>query len=197
MQADHHSPAHVLAVPGSLRRGSWNKRLLQAAIASAPDSVHLSMFEDLGSLPLFDEDLEVDDPEPVRSFRSRVVKADGILVATPEYNQSVPGVLKNAIDWLSRPYGESCLIGKPVAVIGSTPGSWGTRIAQKELRHILWATGALVLPDPPLYVRSVASLFGERDRLVDEETRRALARLLAVFADFIRWTGRRNEGSLF
>lgn len=186
MHARNDSHLHILAVPGSLRRGSWNQRLLSAAVENAPDAVTVTGFDDLGSVPLFNEDLEADVPEPVRSFRQRVSEADGVLIATPEYNQSIPGVVKNAVDWLSRPYGASCLIGKPAAVIGATTGPWGTRIAQKELRHTLWATDALVLPDPPMYVREVATLFDDAGRLTDERTRKALTGLLAAFSNFIR-----------
>lgn len=180
------APLNVLALAGSLRRRSWNRKLLEAAVELAPLGLTLRLYNDLGSIPLFDEELEADDPGAVRELRRRVSEADGLLVATPEYNQGVPGVLKNAVDWLSRPYGGSCLQGKPAAVLGATTGSWGTRIAQKELRHVLWATEALVLPRSPLYVRGAASRFDDAGRLADEPTRRALAGLLTAFADWIR-----------
>lgn len=183
----------VLAIPGSLRRDSWNRKLLEAARALVPEYLELPTFGDLGSIPPFDEDLEADEPESVRSFRRTVEAANGLLIATPEYNQSIPGVLKNAVDWLSRPNGASCLDHKPVAVIGATPGAWGTRIAQKELRHTLWATGALLMPEPPLYVARVEARFDASGGLVDESTRQALAELLSAFASFIRWTERRDE----
>ena len=180
------TPLRILALAGSLRRGSWNRRLLEAAAAHAPPGITVTVDDGLRSLPLFDEDLEADDPAPVRALRQRVADAGGLLIATPEYNQGVPGVLKNGVDWLSRPHGGSCLEGKPAAVLGATPGAWGTRIAQKELRHVLWATEALVLPHPPLYLRNAADAFDDQGRLVDDGTRRALTRLLAAFEGWIR-----------
>ena len=146
----------------------------------------VTVYDDLASVPLFDEDREAaGELEPVRRFRRAVAAADGLLIASPEYNQSVPGVLKNAIDWLSRPP-EEVLAGKPVAVIGATPGPWGTRLAQKELRHVLTATGSFVLPAPAIYIRGAASLFDENGRLTDPATRERLGRLLAAFAEWIR-----------
>src|SRR5437868_12684797 len=160
----------LLAVPGSLRKHSYNRLLLQAAAELGSDDVSIVRYDELGSLPLFDEDLEKatgGGPEPVRRLRDQVASADGLLIATPEYNHSFPGVLKNAIDWLSRPAPEEVLAGKPIAVIGASGGPWGTRLAQGALRQVLYATESLVMPNPALFVREAGRLF-DGERLVDQ-----------------------------
>jgi chromate reductase len=144
----------VFAIPGSLRRGSHNRRLLEAAATVAPPGMQVSV-GDLAGVPPFDEDLEP-GPGAVAALRAEVRGADGLLIATPEYNQSFPGVLKNAIDWLSRPAPDEPLDGKPVALLGATPGRWGTRLAQAGLRQVLAATGARVLPAPMLFIAGAA-----------------------------------------
>jgi chromate reductase len=181
----------VLGIAGSLRRGSFNRRLLEAAAECAPPRMRLSVYDALGTIPLFDEDLESatgGGPEPVRRLRDEVAAADALLIATPEYNWSVPGVLKNAIDWLSRPSPDEVLAGKPVAVIGASGGRWGTRLAQSALRQILAATESAVLPAPALFVREAERLFHPSGVLKDGPTREALATLLARFADWINST---------
>lgn len=178
-------PLRVLALAGSLRRDSWNRRLIEAAAASAPSGLAVTVGPGLASIPPFSEDLETGDgPEPVRRLRRAVADADGLLIATPEYNQSLPGVLKNVIDWLSRPP-EEVLAGKPVAVIGATTGAWGTRLAQSALRQVLYATESRVLPAPTLYLRAAAAAFDTAGRLVDERARKGLAAVLAAFAEWI------------
>ncbi|HEX9491843.1 MAG TPA: NADPH-dependent FMN reductase [Thermoanaerobaculia bacterium] len=136
-------------------------------------------------MPLFDEDLEGQNgPEAVAHLRQQVLAADGILIATPEYNQSMTGVLKNAIDWLSRPPDE-VLAGKPVAVIGATTGGWGTRLAQAAVRQTLYAAEAIVLPKPALYIRDASSLFDSEGRLTDQATRDMLDAVLIAFVGWI------------
>lgn len=168
----------ALAIAGSLRRGSLNRRLLEHAAALAPPELRVVVHPGLGDLPPFDEDLEP-GPAAVAELRRAVAAADGVLLATPEYNQSFPGVLKNAIDWLSRAAPDEPLAGKPVALVGATAGRWGTRLAQAGLRPVLAATGALVLPAPMLFVAD-----GERG-LDDARTADGLRRLLAAFATWI------------
>jgi len=177
----------ILGIPGSVRAGSWNRRLLEAAVRLVPADVELVPYDGLGTLPLFDEDLERggDGLHAVRRLHDAVAQADGLLFATPEYNQSLPGVLKNAIDWLSRPVTDDVLAGRPAAIIGATSGPWGTRLAQAELRHVLGVTGCLLLPQPRLYVRDAAAAFDARGALVHEPTRKQLAEVLAAFHDWI------------
>lgn len=180
----------VLGIAGSLRHGSYNRRLLEAATACAPARLCVSVYQELAAIPPFDEDLEratAGGPDSVRRLREQVASAHGVLFSTPEYNWSIPGVLKNAIDWLSRPAPEEVLSGKPVAVIGASSGQWGTRLAQAALRQVLAATEAEVLPRPAMFVRHAERLFDPAGRLVDRPTREQLEAVLGAFS---RWIDR-------
>lgn len=179
----------VLALAGSLRRDSLNKRLLRAASVCAPARVGLELFERLQEVPLFNEDIEEDAITGVRSLVSAVAASDGLIIATPEYNQSLPGVMKNAIDWLSRA-NPSVLRGKPVAVLGATSGRWGTRLAQAALRQQLAANGACVMPEPAIYVSHAERVLAGHGRVVDDQVREALEDFLASFE---RWMRRCQE----
>ena len=173
--------ALVLAVPGSLRRDSYNRRLLRAAAQDAPAGIVIEVYDELAALPLFDEDLERGPlPAAVQRLKARVAAADALLISSPEYNWSVPGVLKNAIDWLSRPPDE-VLIGKPVAIVGASAGRWGTRLAQAALRQILTATESRLLGAPALFVREAGSVFAG-DRLVDIQVRTQLRSVVEALA---------------
>ncbi len=188
------SPApvrRVLCLAGSLRRDSWNRRLLHAAIDQAPSTLALTVYTDLGAVPLFDEDLERHDPAGpvgVQALRAAMVAADGLVIATPEYNHSLPGVLKNALDWLSResPLGE-VLVDKPVAVLGASSGPWGTRLAQASLRQVLHTCGALVMPAPTLFMANAAAHFDGHGTLTDDAGAQALQRFMRAFE---QWVGR-------
>ncbi|MEI7036293.1 NAD(P)H-dependent oxidoreductase [Fulvimonas yonginensis] len=182
---------HLLCLAGSLRRESWNRRLLQAATGLVPAGVHATVFADLAAAALFDEDLEQADPAGpagVRALRQAIAAADGLVIATPEYNHAMPGVLKNALDWLSResPQGE-VLAGKPVAVLGASSGPWGTRLAQASLRQVLHTCGALVMPSPTLYVAHAAQRFDAQGDLADASLRAALSAFMGAAAT---WTAR-------
>jgi chromate reductase len=167
----------ILGISGSLRRGSHNRRLLRAAgDALAPGAV-LTEWDGLGALPAFDEDLEERPPIAVRMFRQAIEDADAILVATPEYNQSLPGALKNALDWASRPFPDNVLRGKPAAVIGASTGLFGAVWAQAELRKVLEASGARVV-DAELPVGMAGSAFAEDGALADPELAARLRGLL-------------------
>jgi chromate reductase, NAD(P)H dehydrogenase (quinone) len=135
----------ILGLSGSLRGGSHNTRLLRAAGSLLPDGVELVSFDRLGEIPLFNEDDELSPPPAVLAFKQAIAEADGLLVATPEYNHSIPGVLKNALDWASRPIAETPLRGKPAAVIGASTSLFGAVWAQAETRKVLGATGARVV----------------------------------------------------
>src|SRR6476646_9331602 len=158
----------ILAVSGSLREGSYNTSLLRAALEAAPDGIELELWEGLGDLPFYDEDLESDAPESVRRLREDWEAADAILFATPEYNGSVPGALKNAIDWASRPRGNAVLDNKPVAVIGTGTGSFGGVWAQADLRRILGVARARVV-DHELAVPKAHERLAETGRLIHDE----------------------------
>jgi chromate reductase len=161
----------VLAVSGSLRAGSHNSALLGAAAEAAPEGVEVELFDPAGlaDLPLYDQDLDtVDVPEPVARLREAWGSADAILFATPEFNGSIPGGLKNAIDWASRPRLEAALTGKTVAVIGASPGQFGAMWAQADLRRILGTAGARVVGDE-LPVTRVHEKLDSAGRLLDGE----------------------------
>jgi chromate reductase len=160
---------HILGISGSLRRDSYNTRLLRAAADRLPPGAELELFAGLADLPPYDEDAELGPPHPaVERLRSQIAAADAVLIATPEYNASVPGVLKNGIDWASRPFPDNSLRGKPVAVIGASTGLFGAVWAQADLRKVLRHTGAHVL-DEELPVPSAAWAFAEDGDLADPE----------------------------
>lgn len=179
-------PVHVLAIPGSLRRESYNRSVVEAAVSLAPPVMSITVYESLDLVPVFNEDVENPPPAGVARLRNAVASADGLLFATPEYNQSMPGVVKNVIDWLSRSDGAEGLAGKPVAVTGITTGPWGTRLAQTQLRQVLTSTQALVLSQPTLFLRDAATLFDHQRRLVDMVTARRLEEFLVSFERWIR-----------
>jgi len=158
----------ILAVSGSLRESSFNTSLLRAAIEAAPDGVELELWEGLGELPLYDEDLEHDPPESVQRLREAWAAADAILFSTPEYNGSVPGGLKNAIDWASRPRLEAVLRNKPVAVVGASTGQFGALWAQQDLKRILGIAGARVV-GTEIPVARAHERFDAQGRLLDSE----------------------------
>jgi chromate reductase len=136
----------VLGISGSLRHESHNSALLRAAAERLPAGAELVPYERLAEIPPYDEDVEVRDvPEPVGELREAILNADAVLIATPEYNHSIPGQLKNALDWASRPAGKSALNGKPAAVVGASTGMFGAVWAQAELRKVLGAMGGRVL----------------------------------------------------
>jgi chromate reductase, NAD(P)H dehydrogenase (quinone) len=156
----------VLTISGSLRRDSLNTRLLRQAEAIAPPGVQFDHFDRLGEIPLFNEDEEHPAPAAVADLRARVGSADAVLIATPEYNSSIPGGLKNAIDWLSRPDGATpCLIGKPVAIAGASTGPFGTVRAQLALRQVLHKVNATVLGQPEMLLFHAHQQFDENGAL--------------------------------
>jgi NAD(P)H-dependent FMN reductase len=147
------SDINVLVLLGSLRAASVNRQLAELAVDSAPAGVSLIPFDRLGELPFYNEDIDGDDvPEPVQAFRHAAAKADAALVVTPEYNGSIPGVLKNAIDWLSRPYGNGALKNKPVAVVGTALGQYGGVWAHAEVRKSIGIAGVRVVEDVKLSI---------------------------------------------
>jgi chromate reductase, NAD(P)H dehydrogenase (quinone) len=172
----------VLGISGSLRAGSYNRALLQAARELAPEGMEI-VDVDLRGLPFYDGDVEAaGDPEPVTAFKEAIRSADALLIATPEYNRGVPGVLKNAVDWASRPPLGSPLTGKPVAIMGASTGRGGTARAQEQLRAALEFSRANVLNEPEVLVPEAYMRFDEQGRLTDDETRREIAALLEVVA---------------
>jgi chromate reductase len=158
----------ILAVSGSLRESSYNTSLLRAALEAAPEGVELELWEGIGELPLYDEDLEADLPESAHRLREDWAAADAILFSTPEYNGSVPGGLKNAIDWASRPRLDAALRNKTVAVVGASTGQFGALWAQQDLKRILGVAGARVVGTEIPVSRAHEKFDGE-GRLLDGE----------------------------
>jgi len=168
----------ILGISGSLRRGSHNRRLLRAAGALLPPGASLVEWDGTAAIPAFDEDLETAPPEPVREFFAAIEAADALLIATPEYNASLPGALKNAIDWASRPFPGNVLRQKPTAVIGASTGLFGAVWAQAEVRKIMKASGAHVL-ESELPVGMADYAFAEDGSLADPELTQRFKELLA------------------
>jgi chromate reductase len=171
----------ILAVSGSLRADSHNTALLRAAIEAAPDGVEIELWNGIGDLPIYDQDLEHNPPESVTRLREDWAGADAILFATPEYNGSVPGGLKNAIDWASRPKLEAALTNQNAAVVGASTGQFGAMWAQADLRKILGVAGARVIGDE-LPVTRAHEKFDAEGRLLDGELFERLRSLLETLA---------------
>jgi chromate reductase len=187
------APVHVLGFAGSLRKGSLNRGLLNAAVDLLPPGMSLELF-DLAPIPLYCSDLETADmlaPAGVLAFRERIRAADALLIATPEYNYSFSGVLKNAIDWASRPVTNSPLNGKPLAIMGAAGGGFGTARAQYHLRQVCVFTNMFPLNKPELMVSKAQEKFTPDGTLTDEATRENLRRLLEALN---AWTRRLRGG---
>ncbi len=175
----------ILGIAGSLRAASYNRMALRAAGELLPPD---TVFETvgIGDLPLFDQDLELQLPEPVARFKAAIGRADAVLFASPEYNYSVPGVLKNAIDWATRPSGANVLSGRTAAVMGASPGRFGTARMQYHLRQVLLSAGMQTVTAPEVMIALAAQQFDADGRLADEKTRALVAKLLAALADLTR-----------
>ena len=163
----------ILGLSGSLRQGSHNTRLLRGAGTLLPDGVELVVYDRLGAIPPFNEDEEAAPPAAVKDLKEAIGQADALLVATPEYNSSIPGVLKNAIDWASRPRADSPLAGKPAAVIGASTSLFGAVWAQAETRKVLGSTGARVV-DRELPIGQADDALGDDGLPLDADAREAL-----------------------
>lgn len=176
----------VLAFAGSLRAGSYNRALLRAAVDTAPEGMTIEIF-DIAAIPLYNADVETAGvPEPVAAFKRAIGAADGLLIATPEYNHGVSAITKNAVDWASRPPRESPLDRKPVGIMGASPGMTGTARGQSQLRQAFGFTNSYCMPRPEVLVARAREKFDGEGRLTDEPTRLHLAKYLAALADWIR-----------
>ena len=182
---------NVLGFAGSLRKASFNRALLRAAQELAPTNLAIEIF-DLSPLPLYNGDVEAQgDPEPVAEWKDLIRRADAILVVTPEYNYGIPGVLKNAIDWASRPPGKSVLNGKIAAIMGASTGAFGSVRAQLQLRQAFLFTQTLAVLTPEVLVAKAHEKFDAEGRLTDEPTRKFVRQLLEALA---AWTERLRRG---
>jgi chromate reductase, NAD(P)H dehydrogenase (quinone) len=178
------NPLVILGIAGSLRRDSYNRSALRAAQKLTPDEARIDIFE-IDGLPGFSQDDEAQPPAKVAELKLRIRSADAILFVTPEYNYSVPGVLKNAIDWASRPYGDSAWSGKPVAVMGASIGMLGTARAQYHLRQMFVFLNMYAVNQPEVMIANAAKRFDEQGNLTDETAKRLIQQLLQ---ELVRWT---------
>lgn len=175
----------ILGIAGSLRRASYNRGALRAAQELASEDVRIEIFE-LNDIPPFNEDEEKNPPGSVIELKQRVRAADAILFSTPEYNYSISGVLKNAIDWASRPYGDNAWNDKPVAVMGASVGNVGTARAQYHLRQTFVFLNMHPMNGPEVMISNAAQRFDDQGNLKDEKTREIIKKMLRNFADWIR-----------
>ena len=174
----------ILGIAGSLRQNSYNRAALRAAQTLTPPDTQIEIF-DLAGIPPFSQDDEAHPPEKVTHLKARVRAANGILFVTPEYTYSIPGVLKNAIDWGSRPYGDSAWDGKPVAVMGASPGMMGTARAQYHLRQTFVFLNMLPLNRPEVMIANADQCFDAQGNLTDQSTRDHIRKLLESFVSWI------------
>jgi len=174
----------ILGFAGSLRKDSYNKMVLRIATKVVPDGAELEVF-DLEGIPPFNQDLEQNPPNKVKEIKAKIRAADAILIATPEYNYSIPGVLKNAIDWASRPYGDNAFDGKPVALMGATIGNMGTARAQYHLRQSFVFLNMFPFNQPEVMIPEAQEKFDEDGNLKDEHTREKIQELLQAL---VEWT---------
>jgi chromate reductase len=174
----------ILGFAGSLRRGSYNKSLLNAALELVPEGARLGIF-DLDGIPPFNQDLEQKPPTKVKEFKKRIKDADAILIATPEYNYSIPGVLKNAIDWASRPYGDNAFEGKPVAIMSASGAMLGGARAQYHLRQTFVFLDMYPINRPEVIVAFADEKVDKQGRVSDEKTRQKIGELLK---NLVAWT---------
>jgi chromate reductase len=182
-------PVRILGIAGSLRRESYNRAALRAAVGLAPPDAALDVFE-LDGIPGFNQDDEQNPPAKVVELKRRVRAADAVLFVTPEYNYSVPGVLKNAIDWASRPYGDSAWSGKPAAIMGASVGTIGTARAQYHLRQIMVFLNMFPINQPEVMIGNAATRFDKDGNLTDDTTKDFIRQLLA---NLVAWTRRLQQ----
>ena len=180
------TPVKILGIPGSLRRESYNRAALRAATQLVPEGAVLDVFE-IDGIPGFSQDDEQNPPAKVVDFKKRIRESDAILFVTPEYNYSVPGVLKNAIDWASRPYGDSAWAGKPVAIMGASIGALGTARAQYHLRQMFVFLNMFPVNQPEVMISNASKRFDADGNLTDEATKEFIRQLLQ---NLVEWTRR-------
>jgi chromate reductase len=180
------SKVKILGISGSLRKGSYNLSALRAAQQLAPPNVEIEIF-DLHGIPPFSEDDEKNPPQRVTEFKRKIREADAILFVTPEYNYSIPGVLKNAIDWASRPYGDNAWSGKPVALMGASIGNLGSARAQYHLRQVFVFLNVHALNQPEIMIANASQKFDADGNLTDEKTKEMITRLLN---ELVEWAKR-------
>ena len=174
----------ILGISGSLRKGSFNSGALKAAVELCPGEAQIDIF-DIAAIPPFNQDNDQDPPAVVRELKEKIIASDAVLFSTPEYNYSIPGVLKNAIDWASRPYGQSAWDGKPAAIMGASIGGIATARAQYDLRKMMVFLNMFPINRPEVMIGNCAAKFDESGNLADEATRFIIKEMLE---NLIAWT---------
>lgn len=189
-------PTEILGIAGSLREDSYNKRLLRAASKLLPPSAQLEIFE-LDGIPLYNQDVEaLAFPQAVKAFKKRIEEADALLISTPEYNHSYPGVLKNAIDWASRPYGKNSFDGKPTAVMSASPALFGGIAAQDHLKQVLLALNTRLVTQPAVIVSMAHQKFDQDGNLLDPNTQQFMRQLITNLVNTARQFTRFEQTSI-
>ncbi len=178
-------PIRILGIAGSLRKASYNRAALRAAQQLVPAGAHLETIE-LDGIPPFNQDDEASPPATVAHLKASIQKSDAVLFVTPEYNYSVPGVLKNAIDWAARPYGQSAWKRKPAAIMGASIGAIGTARAQYHLRQMMVFLDMPVVTQPEVMIASAAKRFNDQGELTDETSRKLIVQLFEALIDLTR-----------
>jgi chromate reductase, NAD(P)H dehydrogenase (quinone) len=179
------NPHHVLVIVGSLRKESFSLRIAHTLAKLAPASLKLEVVTPHG-VSFFNQDLEANPPADWLAFREKIQKSDAVLFVTPEYNRAIPGVLKNAIDVASRPYGKSSFIGKPTGIVSNSPGPLGGVNAAKSLQHILPGISGTIMGQPEIYLNAVGDAFDEKGNLIKESLQKVLQQYIDAFAAFVQ-----------
>jgi chromate reductase, NAD(P)H dehydrogenase (quinone) len=175
----------IAVVVGSLRKDSFNRQLAHAVISLAPAEFAFE-FLDIGVLPLYSQEYDADFPEVARRFKQQIEAADALLFVTPEYNRSIPGVLKNAIDWGSRPWGQNSWSGKPGAVLGTSVGATGTALSQAHLRNVLAYLDVPTLGQPEMFIKHDPTRINEKGEIVNDDTRKFLQAFVDRYAEWVK-----------
>lgn len=175
---------HVVVIAGSLRKESFSLKIANALTKLAPDALKLNVVT-LHDISFFNQDLEASPPADWLAFREKIQKSNGVVFVTPEYNRSIPGVLKNAIDVASRPYGKSSFLGKPVGIISNSPGPLGGVNAAKHLQNILPGISGPILGQPEIYLNGVGDAFDDQGELIKESLQAVLKQYIDAFAAFV------------
>ncbi len=176
----------IAVVVGSLRSGSFNRSLAKAVMELAPVPEFAFEFVEINALPLYNQDHDDNFPDVVKRFKQEIEAAQGLLFVTPEYNRSIPGVLKNALDWGSRPAGTNSWRGKPGAVLGTSPGATGTALAQQHLRNVLSYLDVPLLGQPEMFIRQDAARINEHGAIINHETRKFLQGFIDRYIAWIK-----------
>lgn len=171
---------NIIVISGSLRKDSYNTTLVKELTKLAPSGMKIEI-ANIANLPIYNQDDEADFPASAQALKDKIEKADGVIIATPEYNRSIPGVLKNAIDWVSRPYGKNSFAKKSILTMGVSVGKTGTAVAQSHLRQIMVYLDVDIIGQPELYLTN--EIFDEKGNIIENETKKLFTQVLEVLAD--------------